>query len=208
MASFKVSFRVVGTYCYYQAIDLGELYGLTPANTVRDILDKFVEYTNGQFSYSYGPIDNGHIVTNMAYDFEKNSKVPYNTQYTNTGNTPDFGQRAVNQQINQTVIDGAGGPFSTIWQYKRTVTGVVGEVSCEIEINSADKQTPFDQRTFEDQLELPEGFSIESFNLTWRMMAVNLNAEKEAQFKAAEHNLTHVTGGSQPGYHPGNTTPG
>jgi len=202
MASFRVSFRVVGTYCYYESVDLGELYGLSPASTMKEIMDKLVEHTGNQFSYSYGPADGGNVVVYMAYNFEGNSKVPYNTQYSGGHGRPGNGLRSVKQNIQD---EGT----SYVWQYYRSVTGVLnGGGPYEIKNVSFDKQTPFDQRSFEDQLGLPPGFEVGAYNLTWRLVAVTLSSERADAFRVAEGNQTQVPNPNGPGAGPitGGTT--
>ena len=186
MASFKVNFRVVGLYCYYENIDLGELYGLTPKNTMQDIMDKLQEHTNFQFNYQHASLDDGKdIAISMEYNFDNNSQVPPNTQYTNKGR-PDNKKRGLNM-----LIQNQGTSF--LWQYYRSVTGILKGKPYTVKLSSLDNKTSFTKRNWTNNwnsqdLILPEGFEPTTYNLTWRLVAVTLSPDKAGDFMQAQNN--------------------
>ena len=155
--SVTVSFRVVGLYCYFENLVLPNC---TPSSTVQQIMDAIAA---AQPAFSYGA---GNEVTEMAYTFSDSSTQPYNTL-----SRPKNGYRSESESI---------GSVANVWQYYRSVTGSINGTVCEIKIISPG-QPKFNETALNQNLVVPAGFNISTYNLTWRLVRLQLTPEAQAK---------------------------
>lgn len=171
--SLQVSFRVVGLYCYFENL---QLPNVTAQSTVQEVMNA-VQDVESDFSYKSVNMGGKEIVDTMSYDFTSSSKTPYNTS-----GRPADGPRDLSNQIGDT---------SLVWQYYRSVTGSIDGSVCEIKLLSQGQPsfatTPLD---YNDSFfgSLPANFQISTYNLTWRLVQIQMSPEKQANFMLAKAN--------------------
>lgn len=171
----KVSFRVVGLFCYFENLELTS----TPSDTIQTVMD---EIKTLKPAFTYTAIDLGHklIVDKMGYDFTNGSTVPYNSSYRGSGTEP-IGFRDLENNYNKT---------SLVWQYYRSVTGVFQGQSTPCEIKLINEGQPSFSVTPLNAYSsnfgaVPANFDIHTYNLTWRLVQIQMSAERQAKFMAA-----------------------
>jgi hypothetical protein len=159
----KVTFRVVGIYCYFPYLDLP----VEPGHTVKEVMDAIVQ-AQPAFSY-FDP--NGNVVT-MSYNYSEASTRPLNTVNPGPANGPRDEQEVV------------GSSQALAWQYYRSVSGKFpgDDTLYEIKIaNPTFTQPPYNQTPLNAGIQVPSGFSIFNFNLTWRLLRLQLSPEAAAK---------------------------
>jgi hypothetical protein len=169
----QVSFRVVGLYCYFENL---QLPGVSPTSTVKEVMDAIAL---AQPAFSYQTINTGgkELVSELDYTFSDASTQPYNT-----GGRPANGPRDLSVVF---------GPKSLVWQYYRSVTGTMNGSVCEIKLISQGQPsfatTPLN---FYDPFfgQIPEGFVINTYNLTWRLVQIQMSPENQAKYMIAMAN--------------------
>lgn len=167
----QVSFRTVGLYCYLENL---QLEGISSDSTVLDVM-KQVRAQEPAFNFHYGPTTSGkEIVDSLSYDFTDSSTTPFNAS-----GRPANGNRELSNQISS---------LGLVWQYYRSVTGTIDGTVCEIKFLQRGQPsfatTPLN---YYDPYfgAIPEGFEIHTYNLTWRLVQIELNPENQAKFAAA-----------------------
>ncbi|MFC4632593.1 hypothetical protein ACFO3O_01665 [Dokdonia ponticola] len=171
--SLQVSFRVVGLYCYFENLQLSNV---SPQSTVQEVMNA-VQGAESAFSYKSVDMGGKEIVDTMSYDFTSNSRTPYNSS-----GTPAQGSRDLSNKMGDT---------SLVWQYYRSVTGSIDGSVCEIKLLSQGQPsfatTPLD---YNDSFfgSLPANFQISTYNLTWRLVEIQMSPEKQAAFMLAKAN--------------------
>lgn len=173
---FQVSFRVVGLYCYMENIQLTDV---TEKSTVKEVMDS-IQKKNPAFSYKSitlrkGQPDEKEIVDEITYDFSGSSQLPYNTS-----GRPDNGVRDLTGSLSST---------SLVWQYYRSATGSVDGAVCELKLFSQGQpsfaQTPLNMNdSFFGRF--PDSFKLSTYNLTWRLVQIQMTPEKQALFMKAK----------------------
>ncbi|MDG5495130.1 hypothetical protein [Niveispirillum sp. BGYR6] len=150
----KITFRVVGLYCYLPVLYLDDV---TPSSTVKEVMDSIAKKYPA-FSY-----EGGTDVHTISYDYTNNSVRPPNTM-----KTPDDGPRDLSESLGKT---------SLVWQYYRSVTVPINGTNFEIKIISPG-QPPFAQQPLNADLILPPGSSSDiCYNLTWRLVQIQVAPE-------------------------------
>ena len=172
----QVSFRIVGLFCYFENIQLTDL---TPSSTVKEVMDA-IKSKQTAFNYKTVTLRKGtsnekEIVEEMSYNFSQTSKTPYNTS-----GTPQDGKRSL---IN------THGDKSLVWQYYRSATGSVDGSVCEMKLFS--KGQPSFATTalnMNDPFfgQFPSSFQLSTYNLTWRLVQIEITPEKQAEFLKAK----------------------
>lgn len=152
--SLQVSFRVVGIYCYFENLVLETV---SPSSTVKEVMDAIAAVRP---AFSYG---GGDEVSTMSYTFGPESTQPYNTL-----TRPSNGYREESELM------GPGG--GTVWQYYRSVTGAINGTNCEIKTISKG-QPKFAATALNKDLNVPSGFDIATYNLTWRLVRIQMTPE-------------------------------
>jgi hypothetical protein len=167
--SLQVSFRVVGLYCYFENLQLPTV---GPTSTVKQVMDAIV-VAKPAFNYTA----NAQFVDTMTYDFTGASTTPYNST-----KPVAPGMRAL--------TDTLGNP-SLIWQYYRSVTGSIDGTVCEIKLISS-AQDSFTTRAINAYDSyfggLPANFQISTYNLTWRLVKIQMTPARQQAFMQAKIN--------------------
>lgn len=168
--ALQVSFRVVGLYCYFQNMQLN---GVTPTSTIQEVMNAITK-ANSAFQYTSINSSGKEIVNSMSYDFGPNSTVPFNAS-----GTPKNGFRDLQISIGNT---------SLIWQSYRSVTGSINGSVCEIKlITKGQPSFATTALNYYDPFfgQVPEGFNISTYNLTWRMVQIQMSPENQAKYMMA-----------------------
>lgn len=170
--SLQVSFRVVGLYCYFQNLIVPNV---TATSTVKSVMDQIVLL---QPSFGYQSIvlpGNGkEIVDEMSYTFGPNSTRPFNASQ------PTEGARSLVGKI---------GPTSLVWQYYRSVTGSIDGTVCEIKLIDDGQESFATQamNAYDPRFgAVPARFDISTYNLTWRLVQIQMSAANQARFMQAK----------------------
>jgi hypothetical protein len=166
--ALQVSFRVVGIYCYFENLQLPTV---TKDSTVKQVMDAIVAQ-NLNFGYTSIQMGGKPIVNSMSYLYSNQSEKPFNA----TDPTP--GQRSLQMPMDA----------SLVWQYYRSVTGTINGSVCEIKLlaqnqpSFADLPLDYNDPFFGT---LPAGFEVQTYNLTWRLVRIQMSASKQAAYMAA-----------------------
>ncbi|WP_405205535.1 hypothetical protein [Aquimarina sp. LLG6339-5] len=169
--SLQVSFRVVGLYCYFENL---QVPNVTAQSSVKDVMNG-IKSVKTDFDYSSVNMGGKEIVNSLSYKFGTSSTVPYNVSA-----PPADGFRDLTNSIGNT---------SLVWQYYRSVTGSIdGSVS---EIKLITKGQPSFATTALDTNDpffgsIPANFKISTYNLTWRLVQIQMAPEKQAKFLLAQ----------------------
>jgi hypothetical protein len=171
--SLQVSFRVVGLYCYFQNL---QLTGIDETSTVKALMDA-IKAAQPAFGYQSITLPNGkEIVDEMSYTYGPGSTQPFNAS------KPANGPRD---------LTGVIGPTSLVWQYYRSVTGSIDGSVCEIKLID-DGQPSFavqSMNAYDPRFgAVPAQFQISTYNLTWRLVQIQMSAENQAKFMEAKVN--------------------
>lgn len=166
--SVNVTFRVVGLYCYIPNQDLTTV---DPSSTVESVMDA-VAAQNPNFSYESMmlPANQKKLVDKISYTFDENSEQPPNS------GVPKPGFRS-----EEIVL----GPISLVWQYYRTVTVDLGGNIFEIKTNTPGQRSYADVALNED-VAVPDGANILSYNLTWRLVKIEMSPENMKNYMEAK----------------------
>ena len=162
----KVTFRVVGIYCYFPYLDLP----VEPTDTVQQVMDA-IKIVRPAFDYT--PIRG--TVDSMSYTFSDESTVPFNT-YGGPDKRPENGSRIEKELL--------GSSETLAWQYYRSISGNFpgDDTLYEIKIaNPTFTQPPFSETALNWGEQVPSGFSIFNYNLTWRLLKLQISAEGAAK---------------------------
>lgn len=154
----KVTFRVVGIYCYFPYLDLP----VEPTDTVKKVMDAIVS-VQPAFNYT----DKGGTVDTMSYTFSDGSTRPFNTF-----GRPDNGPRDEQEVLGSSQALG--------WQYYRSISGKFpgDDTLYEIKIaNPTFSQPKYSQTALNVGMQVPSGFTIFNYNLTWRLLRLQLSPE-------------------------------
>lgn len=166
--SVQVSFRVVGLYCYFENLVLPSV---SPGSTVKEIMDA-VKAAQPAFDYKSGPTSTGkEIVDTLSYTYGPGSTRPYNT-----AGVPADGFRSESNSL---------GGVSLVWQYYRSVTGTIDGAPYEIKIITPG-QPSFATTPLNTNLSVPSSFQLATYNLTWRLLRIELTPETQSRFLAAK----------------------
>lgn len=154
----KVTFRVVGIYCYFPYLDLP----VEPGDTVKKVMDAVVQ---AQPAFSYNGKSGG--VDTMSYNFSASSTRP-----PNTSGVPGFGPRNEAESL--------GSSEALVWQYYRSVSGTFpgNDTLYEIKIaNPTFSQPGYSTTALNAGIQVPSNFTIFNYNLTWRLLKLQITAE-------------------------------
>jgi hypothetical protein len=157
-----VSFRVVGIYCYIPFFPVNA----APETTVKSVMDAIVDANLG---FGYQP-NNGDSVQTLSYDYREASTRPFNTVA-----LPTSGPRSLTENISDDP--------ALVWQYYRSVSGVIDGARCEIKLVSGGQPSFATQPLNANDVDfgtLPSKFEIINYNLTWRLVQLQLSPEKKA----------------------------
>lgn len=171
--ALQVSFRVVGVYCYFENL---QLPSVNPGNSVKEVMDAIAA---AQPDFSYTPVTLGsgkELVDTMAYTYGPGSKKPYNSSQ------PADGFRDLENTI---------ASKSVVWQYYRSVTGTIDGNVVELKLFSQGQPsyavTPLN---YNDAFfgSIPPNFKLNTYNLTWRLVTIQMSPERQADFMLAKAN--------------------
>lgn len=168
-----VSFRVVGIYAYFENLDLPSV---NPNSTVKEVMDAIVK-ARPEFSYLTMTLPSGkELVNEMTYTFGPGSTKPYSSSQ------PSPGKRSIPMNI-------ANNGISHIWQYYRSVSGSINGEVAEVKLFN-DGQPSFAERPIGANNSrfgvIPSGFNVSTYNLTWRLVAIEMQPPVQAMFLAAQ----------------------
>jgi hypothetical protein len=162
--ALNVNFRVVGVFCYLPNLSFPTL---SPQSTVKQVMDE-IKTTNPDFTY-----DAGHtkpVVDRIQYRFGNNSIIPPNSLRSSPGT------RDIETNI---------GPTSMVLQFYRSVTGKIDGVPVELFITPKG-QPSYATTALNADLVTPPSFQPEAFNLTWRLVQIQLDDESRTGFLTAK----------------------
>lgn len=167
-----VSFRVVGVYAYFENLDLPTV---TPNSTVKEVMDAVVA-ARPAFSYMTINLSGKELVSEMTYTFGSGSSKPYSSSQ------PSPGTRSIPMNI-------ANNGISHIWQYYRSVTGSINGEVAEVKLFN-EGQPSFAEREIGANNPrfgvIPAAFNVSTYNLTWRLVAIEMAPAVQAMFLAAQ----------------------
>ena len=173
--TLTVSFRVVGLFCYFENL---QLENIEPTSTVREIMRAIVS-KKPEYQYVSRQTEKGKlIIDSMSYLYSDSSTQPFNTS-----KEPHNGLRDLSNFFPEL---GSVAP-SLVWQYYRSVTGTIGGKVCEIKLlqrgqpSFADTSINFYDPFF-GELPPEDTFQVKSYNLTWRLVQIQLSEEKRILF--------------------------
>lgn len=172
--ALQVSFRVVGLYCYFENLNLSTV---SPTSTVKEVMDAIKQEKPG-FDYQTIKVENSQkeIVSELIYDFNNSSTQPYNTTA-----RPQDGRRELSISLTPSAP-------AAVWQYYRSITGTLNGSTCELKLFNKDQPSFADlalNSNYDYFGSLPEGFQIRTYNLTWRLVTIQMTPEKQAEFMLA-----------------------
>ena len=172
--SLQVSFRVVGVYCYFENI---RPTGVTASSSVKEVMDA-ISAEKPDFKYTPITLPSGkELVDTMSYDFTDTSTTPYSSS-----GRPQNGFRDLSNDI---------GATSLVWQYYRSVTGTIDGTVCEIKLFNQG-QPSFATTALDNNYSrfgsIPPNFQVSTYNLTWRLVKIQMSPEKQAAFMLAKAN--------------------
>jgi len=195
MADLIVSFRAVGLYCFFNQVNINQIqlaedapHGLDPASltaesTVEEIMlalmyDKNNVTSDGNRNFSF--TKSGAVISSMQYTYEPGDS----TRPFQTSAHPPKGMREIQSDL--------GVDPSRVWQYYRTVSGRVGESEgfTEIKLIAANfQQPPFSETPLNTYLDgsiaqIPSGFALNNYNLTWRCVTIDFSPEAKEKYLA------------------------
>lgn len=170
--ALKVRFRAVGVYCFFPSVDLPSL---DAKSTVEAVMDEIAKVETG-FSYTPVTLPTGKkLVAEIDYDFDSSSVTP-----PNASGTPASGPRDLSISI--------GSGTDLVWQYYRSASGTIG--GQDVEINIPTKGQPsYADLALGDGFVAPTGFTLETLNLTWRIVQIQMSPENKANYLAAQMEL-------------------
>ncbi|MFM7345419.1 MAG: hypothetical protein ACKO1J_08660 [Tagaea sp.] len=164
----KVTFRVVGIYCYLPYLDLP----VEPTHTVKEVMDSIVQVQpvppgspSGAQPFSY--TDAGGSVDTMSYNYSSISTRPFNTFAVPVG-----GSRHETESI--------GSSEASVWQYYRSISGTFpgSDTLYEVKIaNATFSQPKYSATPLNSGIQIPPNFTIFNYNLTWRLLRLQLAPE-------------------------------
>ncbi len=159
----KLTFRAVGIYCYFPYLELENIDPLK--STVKDVMDAIKAKGLG-FNY----IPRGGTVDTLSYTYSDDSIRPFNTQ-----GVPDNGPRMEEEAL--------GSSETLSWQYYRSISGTFpgDETLYQITIaNPTFTQPKFGETLLGSGQQIPAGFKIFNYNLTWRLLRLQVSPEAAA----------------------------
>ena len=169
MQGITVNFRVVGIYCYFPNMELD----LDPDAKIKDVHDAIVEMDpkphNGIFEIMY----DGLNLTGFKYKYTNESILPPDaTDYRAEGDDDNI----------RTLKETGDGEETRVWQYY--VSAIMEKAGSDRIIIARDPKqrgkqpshvnTPLDQG-LPTQVLRDYGFHVTAYNLTWRLVTINLN---------------------------------
>ena len=167
--AITVNFRVVGIYCYFPNMQLD----LEPSAKIKDVHDAIVEMDpkphNGIFEIMY----DGLNLTGFKYKYTNESILPPDaTDYRAEGDDDNI----------RTLKETGDGEETRVWQYY--VSAIMEKAGSDRIIIARDPKqrgkqpshvnTPLDQG-LPTQVLRDYGFHVTAYNLTWRLVTINLN---------------------------------
>lgn len=179
--SLNISFRVVGLYCFLENM---QLPNVDENSTVKAVMDQIVSAKAGgpdKFNYTSTIMGGSEIVDSLEYDFIKDtSQNPFNATIPITP-----GERELSNQI---------GALGLVWQYYRSVTGSVdGGAPFEVKLLSRGQPSfALQSINFNDPTlgsSVPDGFEVGAYNLTWRLVRIQMTPQIQAKFSESKMNL-------------------
>jgi len=169
--SVRVNFRVVGVFLYFPDL---LLHDVNEDSTVQEILEA-IKKVHPEFNYKQG----GGYVHEISYLYSDRSTEPLNTSA-----PPSDGLRSLQSHTDK------GAPVVLVWQYYRSVKGTINGTEVDIVLNrNKDRkgQESFTERKLNaSDSRLPEGFNVISYNLTWRLIQIDMSPENQAKFEYAK----------------------
>jgi hypothetical protein len=167
-----VSFRIVGLYCYFPLL---ELEGVDASSKVKDVMNA-IKKVHPEFGYESVMMGGKEIVDKMSYTFSPDSVKPFNATM------PTDGFRD---------LENAHGGTSRIWQYYRTVSGTFEGQTDFSEIKLVSLHQPsFADLALNDTTPgfsiIPDNFTVRNYNLTWRLVEIQIAKERQVNFLQAK----------------------
>ncbi|MEO0582132.1 MAG: hypothetical protein AAF135_07920 [Bacteroidota bacterium] len=116
MSSLRLTFRVVGVYCYYKDLTLDFAQPLNQV-TVKDIMDAIVNKDGGKFNFTYdfAEVSSKKLVKKICYEFvDRASEVPPNSKFSSPGT-----RCITNTELEKLEYDEIGEATAAKWQFYR-----------------------------------------------------------------------------------------
>jgi len=163
--ALELKFRVVGVY-FYKKIAFDEL-GISETNTVKEVQDAVATNLNGRLELIESK-NNPPNLTEISFDFQDDDETP-----PNSATEIQKGTRTITENIV------ANGP-SQVLQYSRSVDvktnqDTILRVKAVFDGQPNYGQTPLNKDLEDINNQIPQDWEIISYNLTWRLVEVNLN---------------------------------
>ena len=173
MQGITVNFRVVGIYCYFPNMKLD----LEPSATIKDVHEKIVGMNpkphNGIFEILYENDANSEDLTGFKYEYTNDSIEPIDaTDYRAEGDDDNI----------RTLKETGDGEETRVWQYY--VSAIMEKAGSDRIIIARDPVLKGKQpshvntalnKGLPTQVLQECGFHVTAYNLTWRLVTINLN---------------------------------
>lgn len=171
-----VSFRIVGLYCYAENVEL-------PDNSPSDTVETIMEALKSKFTYEYFPGETPggkEIVDTFEFTYPDPLPPPLKEPYNSKNPSPGHRSLSNVPAIEKTAL---------IWQFYRSVTGTIDGKTVEIKLLQKGQPSFTEQLlNFNDPYfgEIPPSFDPHTYNLTWRIVQIELTPESQAKFIAVK----------------------
>lgn len=198
--AITVNFRVVGIYCYFPNMQLN----LEPSAYIKDVHKEIVEMSpkphNGIFEILYENYANSEDLTGFKYEYTNDSIEPSDaTDYRAEGDDDNI--RTLKETATYALGDDPDKPREMrVWQYY--VSAIMEKAGSDPIIIARDpvlkgKQpshvnTPLNKGLPTQVLEEYD-FRVTAYNLTWRLVTINLN-DGAAQLKKQRRGPQRTSG--------------
>ncbi|MEO1808080.1 MAG: hypothetical protein AAFU33_24930 [Bacteroidota bacterium] len=172
MSSLRLTFRVVGVYCYFKDLTLDFAQPLNQV-TVKDIMDAIVKKEGGEFNFTYKftEIGDKKLVKKICYEFvDRASEVPPNSKKASPGT-----RCITNTQLDKLEYDEMGEATAAKWQFYRFKVNADGSrVRLRTEGQPSFATTIFDADPATEKLLAK---SAVSYELIWRSIQIKVKPD-------------------------------
>jgi hypothetical protein len=165
--ALTVNFRVVGVYCLLENLSFPHL---SPQSTVREVM-RAIKDQNEDFKFH--PLDQSPILHSIEYTFRSSSQPPPNSTRAKPGK----------RHLENYFEDGS--PIARVLQYYRSVKGLIEGVPVDLVIPTVG-QPSFATTPLNAGFNPPPSFQPLAYNLTWRLVQIQLDDESRAKFLSAK----------------------
>jgi hypothetical protein len=160
-----VNFRVVGVYCLLENLSFPHL---SPQSTVEQVMNE-IQAHNPAFRFHGG--QSNPLVDSIEYTFGPTSTIPPNSTHAGPG------LRHLENDL--------GMSSARVLQYYRSVKGLIDGVEVELVVPTKG-QPSYTTTSLDTGFTPPPSFQPLAYNLTWRLVQIQMNDHSRAKFITAK----------------------